>query len=209
MSEWWTYRIGDFLLFSRATYMRLFERYHADIWPLQLLAIAAGIVILVLAGRRRGGRAIAAILSVAWLWVAWAFHLERYAQINFAATYFAAAFVVEAVLLIWIGVIADRLQPSRLRFGVPLFLFALVVMPALPRHEVFGITPDPTALATIGVIIMSGGKLRWLLLIVPLLWCAVSGATLWSMGAPDALVLPVATVLAIVFAIVFAIVRRR
>ena len=176
MSEWWTYRIQDFLLFSRETYVRLFERYHRDIWPLQLLAIAAGIGILVLMGKQRGGRGIAAILAIAWVWVAWAFHLQRYATINWAATYFAAAFAVEAVLLVGIG-----LRPPFRRFGLVLFSLALAVPPLLPRHEVFGITPDPTALATIAIILCATGRLRYVLLVIPLLWCAISGATLWAL----------------------------
>ena len=33
MSEWWTYRPSDFLLFAPRTYYRLFELYNAEIWP--------------------------------------------------------------------------------------------------------------------------------------------------------------------------------
>lgn len=176
MSEWWTYRIGDFLMFSRETYARLFERYNREVWPLHLLALTLGIVILVLAWRRRGGRATGAILAIAWLWVAWAFHLRRYSTIHLAATYFAAAFVVEAVLLLSIPLVL-----STRRFGLALFAFALVVPPLLPRHELFAMTPDPTALATIGIVLCAAGRLRLLLLVIPLLWCAISAATLWAM----------------------------
>ena len=43
MSEWWTYSLTSFLLFSARTYYRLFELYNADVWPLQIatLAVAA------------------------------------------------------------------------------------------------------------------------------------------------------------------------
>ena len=30
MSEWWTYRLSNFLLFSPRTYYRLFELYNSD-----------------------------------------------------------------------------------------------------------------------------------------------------------------------------------
>ena len=43
MSEWWTYCLSDFLMFSPRTYHRLFELANADIWPLQIVAIAAGL----------------------------------------------------------------------------------------------------------------------------------------------------------------------
>lgn len=34
MSEWWTYRLSDFLMFSPATYWRMVERYNREVWPL-------------------------------------------------------------------------------------------------------------------------------------------------------------------------------
>ena len=45
MSEWWTYRLSSFLLFSPHTYGRLIERYNASIWPWQLAGLAAGLAI--------------------------------------------------------------------------------------------------------------------------------------------------------------------
>ena len=46
MSEWWTYSLSDFLLFSPRTYYRLFELYNAAIWPAQIGARASGVAIL-------------------------------------------------------------------------------------------------------------------------------------------------------------------
>jgi len=43
MSEWWTYRLSDLLLFSPRTYYRLFELYNAAIWPAQVLAVVIGL----------------------------------------------------------------------------------------------------------------------------------------------------------------------
>lgn len=173
MSEWWLYGPRDLLLFAPRTYYRLFELYNLDLWPLQLLAFALGATVLVLA-RHRGewaGRAIAAILLLCWLWVAWGFHWQRYASINLAAGYFALAFVVQAALLLWSGVLRGRLAPpatSRLqqRAGLVLLLFALLIFPAIgpllgrswTQAELFGMAPDPTALATLGVLLLAGGR---------------------------------------------------
>jgi hypothetical protein len=69
------------------------------------------------------------------------------------------------------------------------------------QAEVFGMMPDPTALGTLGfALLLSTPRRRWLLVVIPLLWCAISGATLWTMGAPDALVLPAAGLLALCIA---------
>ena len=72
MSEWWTYSLSDFLLFSPRTYYRLFELYNLAIWPTQLAGLALGAAILVMLRTRTTwqGRIIMAVLALVWLWVA-------------------------------------------------------------------------------------------------------------------------------------------
>jgi hypothetical protein len=55
--------------------------------------------------------------------------------------------------------------------------------------------PDPTALATLGVLLLAGARPLWLYPI-PVVWCLVSGATLWAMDASGAAVVPLAALLA-------------
>src|SRR5688572_19350147 len=103
MSEWWTYSLSDFLLFAPRTYYRLFELYNAAIWPAQIVALALGGAILLLLAWRGPvwrGRVVAALLALCWLWIGWAFLLERYARINWAAEYLALGFALEALLLL-------------------------------------------------------------------------------------------------------------
>ena len=213
MTEWWTYRPSDFLLFSARTYHRLFELYNADLWPAQLLTLGLGLVAwITLWSGRAGARQVAcALLAVAWLWVAWAFHWQRYAGINWAATWFAAAFAVQALLLGWAAFGAgDGAAPGRRHTGLALLLFALVVHPLLgilhgrpwTQAEVFALAPDPTVLGTLGVLLVLPPRQlpAWLLWPIPLSWCVVSGATLATMNAPDALVLPAAALLAVAVA---------
>jgi hypothetical protein len=211
MSEWWTYSLSDFLLFAPRTYYRLFELYNEAIWPAQLAAMALGVAIVALVAR--GGKAATrtafAILAVCWTFVAWAFHFERYATINWAAVYFAAGFAVQAALLIMTGAVRGRpalgigSHPAD-RIGLGLVFFALGGQPAIGRlvgrpwteAEVFGVAPDPTAVATLGVLLLAG-SVPWMLMVLPVLWCAITGATLWTMGAPDALVTPLAALVAL------------
>ena len=90
MSEWWTYAPSDFLLFAPRTYYRLIELHNLDVWPMQFVALLLGVAILVLARGERAWRrrAVAAILAGCWLWVGWAFHIQRYATINWVAPWF-------------------------------------------------------------------------------------------------------------------------
>ena len=216
MSEWWTYGPRDLLLFSSRTYYRLFELYNIELWPLQILALALGAAVWVLwrRGGDRAGRAIAAILAICWLWVAWAFHWQCYASINLAASYFALAFAFEALLLLWLGAVRGRLTPApptrlQQRAGLGIFLFALLIFPLMgplqgrswTQAEVFGMAPDPTALATLGVLLLAGGRPVWALFPIPVAWCLISGATLWAMESPDFAIVPLAALLAAMLAV--------
>jgi uncharacterized protein DUF6064 len=215
MSEWWTYSLSDFLLFSPRTYYRLFELYNAAIWPAQIAAIGLGLAIWALVTRAAAarGRIISGILAGCWLWVAIAFHANRYAAINWAAVYFAWGFGLEAALLLWKGVVRgalifDRPTDSASRAGLGIFLFALALEPAVSllcsrpfrQLEVFGVAPDPTAVATLGLLVLAKSRPKWLLFLVPAIWCFLSGATLLAMKAPDAWVAPLAAALALALA---------
>jgi hypothetical protein len=213
MTEWWSYTLSDFLLFSPRTYYRLLERHNEAVWPMQILALGLGLVIfgLLLRPRARQGRLVSAILAILWTWVAWAFLWKRYASINWAAIYVVPLFAIEALLLVWIGIIRGELTFRLSRdaagiMGIALFILSLSLYPMIaplvgrPWHqaEIFGVVPDPTVIATLGVLLLAYGRPRWELLAVPVLWCLVSGATLWAMGSPAAAVPPLAALLVLV-----------
>lgn len=201
MSEWWTYRPEDFLLFSPRVYWRLFELHNAALWPLQLLTLAAGLIIMLLIAWRPGTesrRLALLLLAIVWSFVGWSFLWSRYATINWAAAYVAPAFAVEGVLLLVVGSLRDGLAFDRRGpagwTGYLILGFALAGQPLLAPlqgrgwapSEVFGIAPDPTAMATLGVLLLARGKFVPVLLPIPVLWCLLSGMTLSTMGEPQA-----------------------
>ena len=203
MSEWWTYSLSDLLMFSKATYFRLFELHNLALWPAQWLALAAGIALLLclLRGGDRAGRLAAALLALAWLGVAWGYFAERYATINTAAPYYAIGFVLQAVLLLWLASrrSAPRLTTPAGTLGKLAFAIALLALLAFPllaplgerpwtQAELFGLAPDPTVAVTFGVLLL--WRASWLLWIVPLAWCAITGATLMELRSSQAWVLP-------------------
>ena len=224
MPEWWTYTLSDFLMFSPRTYYRMLERHNAAVWPGQIVALGLGLAVLALLRRpsARQGRILSGVVAVLWAWIAWAFLWKRYATINWPATYFAWGFAIEVLLVGWIGVARGRLSFRLQRdpagvFGIALFIVAVAVYPLLAplfgrtwqQAEIFGIAPDPTVLATLGLLLLTPGRPHWELLAVPILWCLVSGATLLAMGSPDAWVLPLAGVFAAAASAWSAIEQRR
>ncbi|MCX2724963.1 DUF6064 family protein [Roseibium salinum] len=198
MSQWWTYRPEDFLLFSEQVYWRLFALTNAAVWPWPVAALALGAAILALAMMRRAvaDRLIAAILAAGWLVVAWVFFWSRYRTVNWAASYVAPLFVLEAALLFVIGSMRNNLsfrvtKDPGVILGLLLFVYALAIHPLtalaagrpLGTSELFAVAPDPTAIGTLGLLAAArGGAERWWLLPVPFLWCLLSWATLETLG---------------------------
>lgn len=211
MSEWWTYRPSDFLMFAPDTYWRQFELHNEALWPYPalagLLALAWAVALQAAPERRRlpllrGGLvALAAMLP----FVAWAFLWQRYAEINWAAQGFAVGFAGASAALLTLAVwpsLAPTDHRRGWRVGLGLVLWAALVHPLLPllasaplaQAEWLGAAPDPTVLATLGLLLCvqtnsSGVGVRagrWLLVLLRTLalgWCAISTATLWTMGS--------------------------
>jgi hypothetical protein len=211
MTEWWGYQPSDFLLFSPRAYWRLFELHNEALWPLPLLTLAVGIAALALAvlRPRHHGRLIAILLAVLWAGVGWGFLWQRYATINWAAAYVAPIFASEALLLLMVGGIMDRLSAKqhgvRRIGGLALIALGLAYPLSAPLFgrpwqgaEIFGIAPDPTAIATLGFLVLVRSWSAALLLPIPLLWCLASGVTLWAMDDPQAWVPFAAAMLTVV-----------
>lgn len=198
MPEWWTYTLSDFLMFSPRAYYRLIERYNLALWPGQLAALAAAAALpLLLRTPRLRRHALPGLLALAWLWVAWAFLWQRYADINWAARGFAAAFALQGVLLgVAAGVPATGggSAPRRPAAGIGILLLGLGIYPLLAplqghgwaRAELFGLLPEPTAIGTLGAVGLSDLPRRGVLLVIPALWCVVGGLTLLAMRSPEA-----------------------
>ncbi|WP_020654019.1 DUF6064 family protein [Massilia niastensis] len=207
MSEWWTYTLADLLMFSARTYYRLFELYNRDIWPAHVLADAAGMLVIgcIVRAGALAYRIAYSLLAVSWGWIAWAYHWERYADINIAAPYFAAGFSLQALMLGWLAlqpneVPAER-APARLAAGIVGLsvigypLLALREGRGWVQAEIFGIAPDPTVAATLGVLLVSRG--HWVTWSIPIAWCAVNGATLMELQVDHAWLLPALAVVTV------------
>jgi hypothetical protein len=193
MSEWWTYRPEDLLLFSPRVYWRMLELHNGTLWPLHLVMIAAGVVIVFAVLRRpqRGGW-IGALLAALWVLVGWFFLWNRYATINWVIAYVAPIFALQAIMLLITVIMPGALTFDRRDAAgwIGLLLATVgLLYPLLPfltgrpwsSAEVFGIAPDPTAIVTLGLLLKARGGMLPMLLPIPLLWCLLSGLTLWTM----------------------------
>jgi hypothetical protein len=202
MSEWWTYRPSDFLMFSPRVYERLIETHNMALWPWQLFALGVALVALGLAWAKRpaDGRYALAGFGLGLVWVAWSFLWGRYAGINWVAGYAAPAFLLEGLGLVAVAVVSKepllplRREPAAILAAVLVLLAAFAYPLAAPltgqpwrASEVAGVMPDPSALATLGLVALVRSRAAALALTpVPLLWSAYAAMTLWTLGAAEA-----------------------
>ncbi|MEQ8344963.1 MAG: DUF6064 family protein [Sneathiellaceae bacterium] len=202
MSDWWSYRPEDFLLFGPQVYWRLFQLANQAAWPLQVATTLFGLALLALLARPGGlslpwtHRVAAGGLAALWIHTGWAFLLHRYVPVNWAAGYAVPLFALQAALLLGLAAVPGRLRvPAvwwpRRAVGTVLLAHGVVVHPLLAmaagrplrQSEVFGIAPDPTAIGTLGLLVAAvPGWPGALCLVLPLAWCLASAATLLALG---------------------------
>ena len=194
MSEWWTYGLSDFLMFSPRSYERLLAAHAAARWPAPPLALVAGLALIAAAATRRppAARALLAALALAWAFVALDFLATRFARIHLGALPMAALFGLQALALAavaWRGRLAvptpAALGPALVvAIGYPLATAAIRPAGAV---EWPGFTPDPTAALTLALL-PALLPARWAapLCLLPLATVAVGVATLHLLQWPAA-----------------------
>jgi len=194
MGELASYRLSDFILFSQSTYFRQFELYNQAIWPLHIVAILFALMILYALWKKSvwAGRLVTLLLAVSWLWVGVAFLYQRFYQIHVVADWYAFGFVGQAGLIIWYGVIRNRFtlfvrNKLRIKIGSGLIFIAILFYPFIAfitgrswmQFEMFTLAPDPTVLATLGILLFY--KVPIVLYVIPILWLLISAITLTVM----------------------------
>jgi hypothetical protein len=153
------------------------------------------------AGSARGATTL---MALAWLWVAWAFFWQRFASINTAAEVFAWMFLGQALGLVGLalspGLRWASVRHGRVWVGWALGVWALIGHPTLAwvfgrpgtQAEWFGLAPDPTAIGALALLLLLDApspmpRVLWRALwILPLVWCAITGLTLWTLGEAQA-----------------------
>lgn len=150
-------------------------------------------------------RAVPLALAACWAWIAAVWHFGTFAQLNFAAPAYGSLFLLQAAILAWLGV------RGRLAFGRPigwpgavglaLALIALVGLPIVdllqgwPSARLAGVDPCPTALLTLGVLLLTRPP-RLGAMVIPALWTLIAAATGWVLGIASDMPLPAAALLA-------------
>lgn len=202
MNGWTSYALQDFIPFTADIYFRLIERMSETFWPLHLLTLMLAVVAIWLAFKNHY-RFASLLIAPVWAFIAIAFFIQRYAELNWAGSYIGYFFLAQTLLLVFIAMTGyglDNLSRKRplVVMGFIIMLVGLMGVPFMgpltggnwSQAEVFGIHADPTAVTTLGLsLIIFRGWALWLIALIPLLWLLLSGLTLWVLGSPTAIVL--------------------
>ncbi len=194
--DWFSYGPADLVPFSSETWLGLFGRYNQEGlgW---VVAGPATVLVLGLLVRFAGGRTdwlsrasprlLLALSGCCWLWIAWAFFHQAVSTLLWAADWLAWGFAAQGLVLL---TAASLLPPARdpanrwpRVVGWGLIVVALIGAPLLawstgqPPQGIgwFGSGPTPTAVGTLGLLLVLPVRLGWLLLPVPLIWCLLAG----------------------------------
>jgi hypothetical protein len=191
------------LPFTKEQFFDLFAAYNEALWPAAVTLWIASVAIcaLRLSVCRPGDRWISGLLVGHWAWSALAYHVAFFTHINPLAWLFAALFLGQAVVLLWVGVVQRRLSFAPwgnawapLAWGLIAYSLAYPAINAidhlsLSRIPTFGL-PCPTTILTAGVL-MLGTPRSWSLSAVPVLWSAVGGSAAFLLGVHADLALPI------------------
>ena len=185
--------------FTAEQFFEVFRQYNETVWPAQMIAAIDAFIAIgaALRGGRRASRLVAIVLAALWLWMGAVYHLQFFRALNPLATLFAAAFIVQAGLLIWLGVVRGRLvfEPRLDAAGLiggALLLYTLVGYPELgrvlghsyPAAPTFG-SPCPTTIFTFGLFLWTRPRIPLPLLIVPVAWAAIGSLAALQLGVGE------------------------
>lgn len=187
------------LPFTRNDFLAVFAEYNAAVWPLQLFAWGAGSAMLlaILRPTPRRDRIVALGLGLMWLWTGAVYHALYFAPINPVALLFGVLFVAQAALLLraaWRGHLHfGLLRSAPAWLGGVLVLYGLVLYPiagllaghAYPAMPMFGITPCPVVLFTVGLLLLTTSPVPMSLLVIPFLWSLIGGSAAWVLDMPQ------------------------
>lgn len=207
--------------FSAGEFFALFGVYNTAIWPLQIVAYLAGLLVVAMLFRpsQLADRVILLVLAAMWSVNGVGYHLLHFAPINPAARVFAVFFLLEAILLAAAPfrsrdrIVFDIRPGPNVWLAAALILYAMLLYPLLgflfghryPEVPMFGVAPCPTTIFTIGVLMLGRWQVvRWLL-IVPALWSVVGGSAAILLSVPQDYGLIVAGVIVLAYSVT----RRR
>lgn len=196
--------------FTLQQFLEMIEHYNATFGPIRVVAVVLGISTIVLGavGEKYSSRISAGILAFYWIWVGIFFNGLFFSRLYALAIAFAALFLIQGLLFVYAGIIRNSLSFSfkPTAYGVVGAIFIFYGIAGYPLIEYmllrggqrllsFGITPCPTTVFTLGMLLWSKGKMPKYVLIIPFVY-SVSGIIPILLGITEDIGLVVSGIIA-------------
>jgi hypothetical protein len=204
------------LPFTAQQFFDVFGAYNALAWPvaLALWLGTLGYGVALVRGQARSV-ALSAFAAVHWAWSGLVYHAFFFTDINPAAWFFSALFLLEAFAFVWFGIVRRSLVfewGRTARHGMAGVLFAyslgypfLVLLSGhdFPRAPLFAV-PCPTTLFTAALLLTAVRPAPVLVVVIPVMWAAIGATAAIALGVtPDLMLLVAAVCLVISAALAF------
>lgn len=176
------------LPFTVDQFLQVFSAYNQAIWPVHLIAylLSIGAIILLLRKTESAGKYMTNILGLFWIWMGLVYHIIFFAEINVAAYFFGALFVLQGIAFMLSGRMGNKIQYKFRKdiysiTGIIFTVYAMIVYPLVghllghtyPQSPVFGVAPCPTTIFTFGILLQAKEKIPFWLLAIPALWSLI------------------------------------
>jgi hypothetical protein len=193
--------------FNVSQFFAVFADYNAAIWPLQIVAYAMGILaVIALWSREPSAKPmILVVLALLWAVNGIGYHALFFAKINPIAEVFAALFVLQALLFVACALRQNDFyfelrHDFRSAIGLSFIVYALLIYEligywaghGLMAGPLFGVSPCPTTIFTIGLLLLARGRSVIWLAIIPLLWSLIGLSAASQFDVQEDLALPIA-----------------
>lgn len=188
--------------FTQQQFLEIFATYNAAMWPAQIIAYGAGLMVFIALfwpGLSRRGRWIMTVLAAFWAVNGVAYHGLFFSTINPLAFGFAALFIIASGWFFLDGTLRNRVRFAFNRssvycwIGIGVMVYAMAGYPftnflaghVYPVIPTFGLTPCPTTKFTLGVLLLATTPNVRYLAVIPVLWSLVGGTAAIFLGIPE------------------------
>ena len=185
MADWLSYSLQDFLLFSPRVYWRFLADYFIQQTVIAVIIIV--ISVLLLTDRKYLAVSLYLFIAAAWFYLGWNFYLQHYAQINPLVTYLGYGCIVQALVMLVLGIYRIQFLRDKIKLKTNYQIIAMILIAPIIsfiflgqwQAGIVGVYPITTSVLTFGLLFLAKIPFRVGLSLLPVTLLLVELLTLY------------------------------
>lgn len=97
--------------------------YQEFFYPLQFAFVFLAFLMVYFIWKNENNKIVVSILAFFWIWLAAVYEIRYYRSINWFGLYIAYSFILQALLLLWFGVVKKELVFTKNKISLIMTLF--------------------------------------------------------------------------------------